>query len=238
MKRTSSSQLATRRYAKRPYKRSLIPRNLSIPRLPLTTYNTSQVAIPRTRTVNFQYDSVLTPVTTIGQVGSYPVALNDAFDFDRTTANVYGNKQPLFFDNLVSTSSYTNQKVVAWEVTYTVINLAAGNPLQVFVVSAAASPTLFDSETKASNLPGVIKKVLTPSGGSDAMCSVTVRGNIADLYPGYNDDSTFTGTNTSGPGVVIYGGLTLYATAGTVSAAISVQAKMVTQLFARTALIS
>lgn len=70
------------------------------------------------------------------------------------------------------------------------------------------------------------------------MCTVTIKGNITDLYALYTGDSGFTGSSVTGPGSVNYGGLTLYATAGTVSAAVSVQAKLITQFSARTALIS
>lgn len=237
MKRSASTQLTSRRYVKRPYRRALIPRSLLLPSSS-TTFSNGIAAIPNTKTYNLVYDSILTPVTAIGQVLSLPVACNDPYDFDRAPGNAFGNKQPLYFDTLVSSSAYQQYKTVAWEITFTVINLAAGNALQVFAVPSSTSPTLFDTETKASNLPGVIKKCLTPLGGSNSHCNVTIKGNITDLYALYTGDSGFTGSSVTGPGSVNYGGLTLYATSGTVSAAVSVQAKLITQFSARTALIS
>lgn len=228
--------MMTKRYISRPRSASAKRRKTTIPRS-LTTYRADVVALPASRNVIFEYDSILTGLTAIGQVVSLPVCFNDVNDFDRSSAGVYGNKQPLYYDTLVNSSNYTNTRVESWEATFDVINLGT-TPLQVFCVSASSATNLFDSETKASNLPGVTKVTLTPATGSKAHTSITVKGNIKDLYAGYPNDSGLSAGSNASPANLVFGGLTLYCTSSTVSAAVSVRAKLNTMLFVRTAVIS
>jgi len=210
--------------------KSTIPRSL-------TSYTRDRVALPATKTVTFQYDSVLAAVSAIGQVVSLPVALNDINDFDRTTSNAFGNKQPLYYDTLVNSSNYTNSRVESWEVTFSVVNSGAA-PMQVYCVSASNTTASFDSETKASNLPGVQKIELTADGGSKNHCTVTIVGNVNDLYAGYPMDSGLSAGFGGSPANLIFGGLTLYTVTGALTACVSVKAKLRTKLFVRTAVIS
>jgi hypothetical protein len=217
--------------AKRVYRRkSTIPRSLS-------TYSRDQVALPATKIVTFQYDSVLAAVSSIGQVLSLPVALNDINDFDRSTGNAFGNKQPLYHDTLVNSSNYTNTRVESWEVTFSIVNTGT-TPMQVFCVSASNSTAAFDSETKASNLPGVQKIDLTSGLGSKSHCTVTIYGTPKDLYSGYPMDSGLSAGFSGSPANVVFGGITLYVPSGTINATVSVKAKLRTKLFVRTAVIS
>lgn len=229
MKRSATYSLS-KRQVKRPYRRSYIPRSM-------TTFRADKVALPATKFVTFQYDSVVTPITSIGQVVSLPVCLNDVNDFDRTTGNVFGNKQPLYYDTLVNNSNYTNSKVERWEVTFHIVNLGA-EALQVFAVSASSAVNLFDSQSKASNLPGVKKLLLSNSSGSNNHETVTITGNISDLYSGYPGDASLSAAPNSSPAFTIFGGLTLYVPAGVVSASVSVTANLYTRLSVRTAVIS
>ena len=48
----------------------------------------------------------------------FTIACNDMFDLDRTTLGKLGNKQPTFFDAILSsTGPYKNYYVESWETT-------------------------------------------------------------------------------------------------------------------------
>lgn len=173
--------------------------------------------------------------TTVGSANflSLPVALNSAYDFDKTSGNYFGNKQPLYYDTLLTSSGpYKTYKVISWTTTYTIMN--TGNiPLQVWALPPTGATAEIDSAAEADNFPGVQAMVLTPVSGSKCMGSVTVKGHINDVYPSY-DGAAFTLTSlwNSDPTSLVYGGLCLYYIDGTtaIAANVSVKHEMYTEL--------
>ena len=79
--------------------------------------------------VTFEYKNA---ATTVGSANllQLSVLLNSVYDFDKSSGNYFGNKQPLYYDQLLAASGpYKNYKVISWVTTYTIMN--TGNiPLQ------------------------------------------------------------------------------------------------------------
>lgn len=80
---------------------------------------------PKVMNTTLVYKNPSVNVTSAG-ISSYNYcnfALNSMFDFDQT--NIIGNKQPLFYDQLLSIDGpYKNYKVNAWKTTIKFINLS------------------------------------------------------------------------------------------------------------------
>lgn len=181
--------------------------------------------------VTFEYKNAATTVGSSNLL-QLSVLLNSVYDFDKSSGNYFGNKQPLYFDQLLSASGpYKNYKVISWVTTYTIMN--TGNiPLQCYGLPPTSASAEIDSVAEADNFPGVIPLVLTPVSGSKCMGTITVRGHVKDVYPSYSDDSGLVGPFNGDPAQTIYGGLLLYYIDGTtaISANVSVKHEAYTEL--------
>lgn len=181
--------------------------------------------------VTFEYKNAATTVGSSNLL-SLPVLLNSCYDFDKTGGNYFGNKQPLYYDQLLSSSGpYKTYKVISWVTTYTIMN--TGNiPLQCYGLPPTSATAEIDSVAEADNFPGVVPLVLTPVSGSKCMGTITIRGHVKDVYPSYSDDSGLTGPFNGDPSSTIYGGLLLYYIDGTtaISANVSVKHEAYTEL--------
>ena len=63
----------------------------------------------------------------------FTIACNDMFDLDRTALGKLGNKQPTFFDAILSSSGpYKIYYVESWETTWTVVNMTSV-PVRMYV---------------------------------------------------------------------------------------------------------
>lgn len=193
---------------------------------------------PPKKVVNFQYDSPAALVTTIaGQTLQLPIACNSMFDIDRTSASSFGNKQPLYYDTLLSASLYTQYKTTSWDVIFTIVNQGTV-PLEVYGVPAFLSTSGWDTISEVSNLPGVSKILLTPAGGSKDKTTIRIRGTPSDVTAGYKDDQQLCASYTGDPASIIYGGILLYTVSGLVAATVSMKGNFRTECFVQTALIS
>lgn len=124
-----------------------------------------------------------------------PTAL---FDYDYT--NVVGNKQPLYYDTLLTaTGPYANYLVRKWKTTFTVVNMSAV-PVVVFVgqASLSGSVTELDQPTEIQNFPDVKKVFLTEKGGEKCIAQITVWGDLKKWTVSNNDDD-FVGFYNSNP---------------------------------------
>lgn len=163
---------------------------------------------PAHKRVTFDYSNSLTPYAPSASIGKLAVASSDLFDFDRTTGNTFGNKQPLYFDQyFTSTGPYKLFKVFSWTTTYTVVNMSDTAGVTVFALPPHPDPTEIDTLSEAEAYPGVIRYYLTPKSGSKSMAMITVTGNIKDQYDSWSDTSTFVGGYNSSPANIAYGGL-------------------------------
>lgn len=154
--------------------------------------------------VTFLYENALTQVAGAANVITANFKPNDMYDYDASGDS--GNKQPLFFDTLLSASGpYKTFKVHSWKTTFTIINNSSSTPVDVFVSPPIAVTSEFDSLAEADNFPGVKRLHLTPGGGSNSKGSVTVYGHVKDVYPHSADsDSAFYGSYNTSPGTVVY----------------------------------
>ena len=145
----------------------------------------------------------------------FTIACNDMFDLDRTTLGKLGNKQPTFFDAILSsTGPYKNYYVESWETTWTVVNMTSV-PVRMYVAPALNVSTEVDSQHEAENFPGVVIRDITHNDGSQNKVSVKVRGSVKDIYPTSSKDINFVGTYGSSPTTSIFGTLCLASGDGT-----------------------
>lgn len=145
----------------------------------------------------------------------FTIACNDMYDPDRTALGKLGNKQPTFFDAILSSSGpYKIFYVESWETTWTVINMTSV-PVRMYVAPALNVSTEVDSQTEAENFPGVIIRDLTHNDGSENKVSIKVKGSVKDIYPSSSKDKDLTGTYGSSPTTSIFGTLCLASGDGT-----------------------
>lgn len=160
---------------------------------------------PRYKRCKMVYENALTTISGGTNLVSKSVMLNSMFDFDQGTGDL-GNKQPLYFDTLLTASGpYKNYKVHSWTTTWTFVNMAS-SPMTIWIIPPVAASAEVDSAAEADNFPGVKRLYLTPTGGSKSMGSVTVTGNISDVYNAAKTDLGFEGAYNSNPAYPIYGG--------------------------------
>lgn len=163
---------------------------------------------------------------------------NSLFDYDHS--GYFGNKQPLYFDSLLSVSGpYKNYKVTSWKTTYTIVNTTAV-PMNVFALPPIAGTGEMDSVAEADNWPGVKKLYLSQAGGSKDTASITVTGHINDVYATFTSDSGLVGAYSSDPATLIYSGIMFASADGTtaVSAYVAVKHEAFAELTFVDALVS
>lgn len=168
-----------------------------------TTLAKSEGPFSNAKKVTFLYENALTKVTPGATYSVLSYVNNDMYDFDKSGS--LGNKQPLYYDSLLSASGpYRAYKVISWRTTFTIIN-ATACPINVWVASAMTGAAEIDSVTEADNFPGVKKLYLTEAGGSHQQDTITVTGHIDDTYSGFEKDLNLLGAYNSGPGGPSFG---------------------------------
>jgi len=181
--------------------------------------------------VTFEYKNAATSVGSANLL-QLSALLNSVYDFDKSSGNYFGNKQPLYYDQLLSASGpYKNYKVISWVTTYTIMN--TGNiPLMCYGLPPTSATAEIDSVAEADNFPGVETLILTPASGSKSIGTITVRGHVKDVYPSFANDSGLVGPFNGDPTNTIYGGLLLYYIDGTtaISANVAVKHEAYTEL--------
>lgn len=176
---------------------------------------------------SFIYEQELAPVSLVTAQGALSVSPNDLYDFDKGTT--FGNKQPLFYDTmLTSTGPYRTYKVFSWKTTYTIVNTSATVPVTIWAVPPTNSASEVDQNFEADNFPGVKRLYLTPNAGSKSIGTLTVDGHISDVYDNYKDDSSLIGSFNGSPGSGVYQGLVIRASDGTTVPSVYVAVRHVT----------
>lgn len=168
-----------------------------------TTLSRSPGPFSGKKYVTFLYENALTRVGGASNVLVVTTKPNDMYDYDNS--GDAGNKQPLYFDALLSASGpYKQYKVISWKTTYYLINNTTNVPVDVFVSPPIQATAEFDSLAEADNFPGVKRLRLTGYGGSKSYGQLTVTGHVKDVYPTYEGDSAFTGNYNSSPSGIVY----------------------------------
>jgi len=177
-----------------------------------TTLSAAPTPFPRVRWVTFDYQNGLflrSPLTTTDVTAFCP---NDMFDFDRTSDNRLGNKQPLFYDQLIGSGigPYKQFYVKSWSTTFTIINRGTA-PITVWLTPPQTTAAEVDTVTEVDNLPGVVKKFIDVTGGM-SMVSISNKGAIKDMNAGIEGDTGFTGfANT--PAVPVFASVVMSSSA-------------------------
>lgn len=177
-----------------------------------TTMAGCQGPFSGTKYVTFLYENALAkvnPGTTLWSLSTIPTGM---FDYD--VNNYLGNKQPLYFDQLLSaTGPYKSYKVISWKTTFTFINEGT-TPVNIWVAPALTGAAEVDTAAEADNFPGVKKLYLTSPSGSQNKGSIVVTGHIDDVWKGITEDSGLIGSYTSNPGVPVYTSIVAQAADG------------------------
>jgi len=146
----------------------------------------------------------------------YPVACNSMFDFDKTGSSIFGNKQPLYYDQLLGAAGpYRRYKVTSWRTHWTVVNCSATTPVTVWTIPPITAINEMDIAAEADNMPGVKRLYLGPLNSSKNQGTIDVVGNIWDAASTYADsDNNLQGLYSADPSTIIYGGLCIQAADG------------------------
>lgn len=186
----------------------------------------SKVPFNPVRYHSFVYENELTPLSGATNVLVRPVAFNDLYDFDRD--GNFGNKQPLYFDALLSASGpYRNFKVISWVTTYTIVNATTGVPLTVWAMPPMPLASDIDSVAEADNMPGVKRAFLTGREGGGNKATITTKGHIGDVFPTYMDDASLQGNWQSSPSAICHGALIVKGSDGSTAPSVYVAIKHV-----------
>lgn len=196
---------------------------------------------PRSMDTVLVYENALTALGAgtggLLTVGTKP---NSAFDYDNSSGAVFGNKQPLYYDTLLTASGpYKNYKVNSWKTTYTVVNMGAA-PITVWALPPISATSEIDSAAEADNFPGVIRMYLTAKDGDCNSGTLTVTGNLADVYASsaYSEGGMIAAYNAD-PTYLVYGGIIVQTADGNaISAYAAVRHEMNTTLQVVDALVS
>lgn len=194
-----------------------------------TTLARYPVPYPPRLFANIIYENGLTvynPLTTFGQLS---VISNSCYDFDQGTA--FGNKQPLFWDNLTGGGGpYKKYKVISWKTTYTVINNVDA-ALTVYALPPTATASEIDIVSEAENFPGVKRLYLSQKTGTKNLGSITVTGHISDVFDSVKDDTYSAADYNASPTNSCFGGLCIASADTTlIGCWVSVKHEMYTEL--------
>lgn len=181
------------------------------------------------KVMTFLYENELTPLSVSAAFTHVQVMSNSLYDFDKN--GVFGNKQPLYFDQLVTAAGpYRQFKVISWKTTYTVYNASVAYPVTVFALPPHGDTSDINTAAEADNWPGVKRLYLTPAQGKQDIGTITVTGHIDDVYPSISANNGLVGTSAADPGVPIYGGLCISAQGGNPTIYIAVKHEAFTEL--------
>lgn len=188
--------------------------------------------------VTFLYENALTTVSGAANVLTLSLKPNDMYDYDNSGDS--GNKQPLYYDALLTTSGpYKQYKVISWKSTFYFINNTA-TAVDILISPPVTATSEFDSLAEADNFPGVSRLRLTKSGGSKDYGEVTITGHVQDCYPSYPDDLQLAGGYASSPQSLCYTCIVVRGSDGTTvpSVMVSVKHEAYTELNAVDSIVS
>lgn len=150
--------------------------------------------------------------------------LNGMFDFDFD--NILGNKQPLYFDDLITTSGPYNQyKVYKWNTRIHIVN-DSDQPLLAYWAQAA---TVAETDTllEVQNRPNVRELILDPKGGTKVSGFIEAPGSMFEIYGSSPNPENIIGRAGSNPTVQAFGTLYLYNPGGVVTTPVKAWVKVI-----------
>lgn len=204
-----------------------------------TTLARAKGPFTNTKLMTFIYENELTVMTGSTNVTALSVMANSLFDFDKN--GIFGNKQPLYYDTLLSASGpYKSYKVISWKTTYTIMNNSVSTPITVWAIPPISAQAEIDSAAEADNFPGTKCLYLGPLSSSKNQGTLTVYGHIDDVYSNAITIDTCTGQYNADPLSPCYQGLVIKGSDGSTapSVYVAVRHEAYTQLSVVDSLVS
>lgn len=160
---------------------------------------------PRIKNTTLLYKN---PSTTISSGGilSYKTcqfAANSLYDYD--VSNLLGNKQPLYFDQLLSIDGpYRQYRVNAWKTKIRILNLS-DKALNIYWNPATVNSfTDTDTPTEMQNWRGVRYAQLTAQNNAKPMCTFSSFHRLRNIVPTTGTQTTqYLGSYTANPSIGI-----------------------------------
>jgi len=166
---------------------------------------------PDVMTTTLRYNSNMARANPAAASTYYSFYLNGMFDFD--VDNFLGNKQPLYYDELLTADGpYRNYKVKSWDTKIILINKSP-EPLLVYWSQANAIAES-DSLLEVQNRPNVQELILTNSDGDKNMGTIISKGNVRQIHGSIRNPTDLTGSPSANPSVACYGTLFFYNPGG------------------------
>lgn len=163
--------------------------------------------------LTFLYENLMQKFSGSTNVLTTTVKPNSMYDFDNGAE--FGNKQPLYYDVLLTASGpYKQYRVISWKTTYYFEN-STECPVNIWVGPPVAATAETDSVAEVDNWPGVKRLRLTQKYGSKTFGEIVVTGHVGDVYPTFSSDyASYTGQYNTDPGLPIYQGIVIQAADG------------------------
>lgn len=197
------------------------------------------IPFPLTKNCTFLYKNTSATLTPGAVYGAQRFRLNCMYDFDFD--NNFGNKQPLYYDNLLDgTGPYRSFRVNAWKVTFKVVNIS-DIPVTIYWHNGSLnSVNDADIQGEMQNMPRVKSLQLTGKTGSKSIGTISAYGTVKGVL-GKKPDDVFEGKWDASPNQMIHGTLGYLATDG-VSTSLQIVCEMqciqYVTLFNRDAIVS
>lgn len=231
----------TRKNVKKvPYKKKLTKKPMGYRKKAMLSISRNPFPKTKNCTLVYKNPSTLFSTGAILNYNSLRINCNGMFDFD--TSNYFGDKQPLYFDQLCSVDGpYTDYKVYAWKTTIQVLS-STNNPLNVYF--DPASTTGFDADTpqEMKNRPGVQYRMITGQGNARPYATFTKYNSLKSII-GRNQtgDDKYTGRYNANPATSYFATLLIETATGTVTNSdtlVSVTHTFYAQFFNRDSVVS
>jgi len=178
-----------------------------------TTLARSKGPFAATKFMTFLYENELTAMTGAAVTTAMSVMANSLFDFDKN--GNFGNKQPLYYDTLLTASGpYKQYKVISWKTTYTIMNQSVSTPITVWAIPPVSAASEIDSAAEADNFPGCKSLYLGPLSSSKNQGTLTVYGHTDDVYAAQASLDTLAASYNADPLSPCYQGLVIRASDG------------------------
>lgn len=227
---------AKKNIKKKPYKK--VPKRY-IPRKVYRKKAAPSVPFGLTKSCKMLYKNTSATLTPGAVYGSQRFRLTDMYDFDYD--NNFGNKQPLYFDTLVTGSGpYRSFRVHAWKISFKIVNLSATAVTVYWQNGTINGSSDNDIQSEIQNMPRVKSLQLTPATGSKSIGYISAFGTTKGVL-GRKPDDVYEGTWTASPSNVVIGTLGYMATDGVTTTAqivCEVSCVQYVTLFNRDALVS
>lgn len=134
-------------------------------------------------------------------------ALNDMFDFDYSNAT--GNKQPLYFNQVLGANGpYYRFSVIGWKTIIEITNAGSSN-LEIGY-GESLDTTSIDTVAELEDWPGAVTRQITPATGGKPFTRIVKTNTLVNAIGRKTTDLTWSGLYNSSPASNVYGNLVVH----------------------------